>query len=100
MQVRVIPDVRFFKPWYLISCLYLWYYHFKSIIIWKIQRDEGDSEMPQKLRGFPALAENIDSVPSMHVGQHKDSFNSSSETFSFGLLGYLHTNTHCTYMDK
>lgn len=56
--------------------------------------------MPQKLRGFPAHAENIDSVPSTHVGQHKDSFNSSSEIFSFGLLGYLHTNTHCTYMDK
>lgn len=51
-------------------------------------------------RELPALAENIDSVPSIPVGQHKDSFNSSSETSSFDLLGYLHTNTHCTYMDK
>lgn len=24
----------------------LWYHHFKSIIILKVQRDEGNSEMP------------------------------------------------------
>lgn len=76
----------------------LWYHHFKSIIILKVQRDEGNSEMPQKLRVFPALAENLDSSPCTHVVQHGDSLNSFSETSTFGYFVYLHV--HTVHVDK
>lgn len=53
--------------------------------------------MPQKLRGFPALAENIDSVPSMHVGQHKDSLTPVQKHLVLASLD-TYTQTHTVHI--